>query len=180
MPPFPYKRIVIIGTTSAGKTTLAEQLSKKLGLDFIELDALHWEANWTEASNNIFRARVDNAVRSEKWVVAGNYHVARDLIWPKADAAIWLDYPFHIIFARLWNRTWMRWWYQEKLWNDNVERLWVHFKFWSDDSLFKWLFKTYWRRKREYPILLSQPEHLHLKLIQFKHPRETDKWLETL
>jgi adenylate kinase family enzyme len=177
---FPYKRIIVIGTTSAGKTTLADRLSKRLGLDFIELDALHWEPNWQEATSDVFRTRVENAVQSAGWVVAGNYHVARDLIWPLADAAIWLDYPFHIIFGRLWNRTWRRWWHQEELWNGNVERLWVHFKLWSDDSLFKWLFKTYWRRKRDYPQLLSLPEYCHIYLIRFMHPTETDAWFESL
>lgn len=46
---FPYRRIVIIGTTSSGKSTLAEKLAQTLGLDFIELDALHWEPDWVAA-----------------------------------------------------------------------------------------------------------------------------------
>ncbi|MCJ7434238.1 MAG: hypothetical protein MUO77_12195 [Anaerolineales bacterium] len=50
---FPYQRLIIIGTTSSGKSTLAERLSKKLNLDFIELDALHWEASWVEAPDDI-------------------------------------------------------------------------------------------------------------------------------
>jgi hypothetical protein len=56
-------------------------------------------------------------------------------------------------------------------------KIWWHFKLWSEESLFHWLFKTYWRRKREIPLLLSQPENSHLKLIHFKHPRETEVWL---
>ena len=62
----------------------------------------------------------------------------------------------------------------------NREPLWTHFKLWSTESLYHWLFKTYWRKKREFPAVLSQPEHQHLKLIRFQHPRETDAWLETL
>jgi adenylate kinase family enzyme len=76
---FPYQRIVVVGTTSSGKSTLAKALAEKIGADFIELDALHWEPNWTEAPNDVFRERVDKATKSTSWVAAGNYNLARDL-----------------------------------------------------------------------------------------------------
>jgi len=177
---FSYKRLVVIGVTSSGKSTLAENLAKRFALDFIELDALHWEPNWHEAPLDVFRARVENAMKSEKWVVAGNYHVVRDLIWNKAEAVIWLDYPFLTVLWQLTRRTFISWWTQELLWGTNREPLLVHFKLWSQDSLFHWLFKTYWRRKREIPMLLSQPENGHLQLMRLKHPKETQKWLEGL
>jgi adenylate kinase family enzyme len=178
---FPYRRIVVIGTTSSGKSTLAEQLAKRLDMAFIELDALHWEPNWQEAPLEIFRARVEKALRqAERWAVAGNYHIVRDMVWPRAEVVIWLDYSLWRIFWQLTRRTFARWWSQELLWGTNRENLWMHFKLWSQDSLFHWLFKTYWRRKREFPILLSQPEHQHLKLIRFTHPKETEVWLERL
>jgi adenylate kinase family enzyme len=181
MSSFPYRRVVVIGTTSSGKSTLAAQLAERLAMDFIDLDALHWEPNWQEAPLEVFRARVEKALRqAERWVVAGNYHVARDLVWPKAEAVIWLDYSFWRIFWQLTRRTFSRWWTQELLWGTNREPLLVHLKFWSKESLYSWLFKTYWRRKREYPMLLSLPEHMHLKLIRFKHPKETEEWLERL
>jgi len=176
----PYKRIVIIGTTSSGKSTLAKVLSDKFNYDFIELDALHWEPNWKEAELSVFRERVEKAVSAEAWVVAGNYSKARDLVWSKAEAVIWLDYPFPIVFWRLLTRTIRRGWMQEELWNGNREKFWWHLKLWSEESLFHWLFKTYWRRKRETPKLLSQPENRHLKLIQFKGPREAEEWLTPL
>ena len=88
MSSFSYKRIVVIGTTSAGKSTLAEQLARRLDANFIELDALHWEADWAEASLEVFRERVEVATKAERWIVAGNYHVVRDLIWPKAEAVM--------------------------------------------------------------------------------------------
>jgi adenylate kinase family enzyme len=175
-----YNRIIVIGTTSSGKSTLAERIAKRLDMDFIELDALHWEPGWQEAPLEVFRVRVETAIKAERWIVAGNYHVVRDLIWPKAEAVIWLDYSLLRIFWQLTCHTFKRWWTQEPLWGTNRERLWVHFKLWSQESLFHWLFKTYWRRKRETPELLALPEHRHLKLIRFKHPRESQKWLKTI
>jgi adenylate kinase family enzyme len=185
---FPYRRIVIVGTTSSGKSTLASQLAEKINGDYIELDALHWEPNWVEAPDEVFRERVETAISSKlalseverAWVVAGNYRTVRDLVWGNAQAVIWLDYSFHIVFWRLLKRTVHRAVTQEELWNGNRERFWWHLKLWSDESLFHWLFKTYWRRKREYPILFSLPENAHLKIIHFKHPKEAEEWLNNV
>lgn len=180
MIPFPHNRLVVVGTTSSGKSTLAKRLADKLGYDFIELDALHWEPNWTEAPLEVFRGRVETATQAPAWVVAGNYRIVRDIVWSRAEAVIWLDYPFLIVLRQLTRRTFTRWWTQELLWGTNRENLWTHFKLWSEESLFHWLIKTYWRRKREIPALLSLPEHGNLRLIHFKHPNETEAWLDGL
>jgi adenylate kinase family enzyme len=177
---FPYRRLVVIGTTSSGKSTLAEQLAKCLDLAYIELDALYWEPNWKGVDDETFSARVQAATNGDGWVVAGNYSRVRNLIWPRAEAVVWLDYPLWTIFWRLTFRTFQRWWTQELLWGTNRESLWSHFKLWSDDSLFHWLFKTYWRRKREIPQLLALPEHKHLVVFHFIDPKETDDWLNSI
>jgi adenylate kinase family enzyme len=177
---FPYRRIVIVGTTSSGKSTLAKRLAEKLELDFIELDALHWEPNWTEAPDEVFRTRVERATQAEAWVVAGNYHAVRDLVWPRAEAVVWLDYPFLLVFWRLLTRTLRRAITREVLWNGNIEPFWLHFKLWSDESLFHWLFQTYWRRKREFPVLFSAPEHTHLRIVHLKSAIDTNDWLASL
>ena len=177
---FPYKKLVVIGTTGSGKSTLAEHLAVELRLDFIELDALHWEPNWVEAPVEVFRSRVERATQARAWIVAGNYHVVRDLVWPRAEAVIWLDYSLWVIFWRLWRRTWRRVFFKEELWNGNREHLWTQLKLWSDESLFHWLFKTYWRRKREHPQLFAMPEHSHLHVMHFKSVKDTQAWLATL
>ncbi len=177
---FPYHRIVVVGTTSSGKSTLASQLAKKIGADFIELDALHWEPNWVEAPDDVLRQRVEKATSAKSWVVAGNYSVVRDFIWKRAEMIIWLDYPFHIVFWRMLTRTIRRSVFQEELWNGNRENFWTHLKLWSEESLFHWLFKTYWRRKREYPKLFLLPEFSHLKIIHHKNPAETKIWILNL
>jgi adenylate kinase family enzyme len=173
---FPYKRLVVVGVTSSGKSTLAETLARRFDLNHIELDALHWEPNWQSAPLEIFRERVQKATQAEHWIVSGNYHIVRDLIWPKAEAILWLDYSLGRVLWQLTRRNLKRWWTQELLWGTNREPLWTHFKLWSEESLYHWLFKTYWRRKREYPRLVSQPEHQHLKLIRFRDPKETERW----
>jgi adenylate kinase family enzyme len=180
MPSFPYQRVVVVGVTSSGKSTLAERLARRFDLSYIELDALHWEPNWQVAPLKVFRTRVEKATKTKEWIAAGNYHVVRDLLWPQAEAVIWLDYSLGRVLGQLTRRSLRRWWTRELLWGTNYEPIWTHLKLWSTDSLYHWLFKTYWRRKREYLRLLSQPEHQHLKLIRFTRPSETEDWLRRL
>jgi adenylate kinase family enzyme len=172
--------VVVVGVTSSGKSTLAEELAKRFNLNYIELDALNWEPNWQAAPLGVFRARVEKVTQAQRWIVAGNYHIVRDLIWPRAEAILWLDYSLLTVLGRITRRSFTRWWTQELLWGTNREPLWTHFKLWSTESLYHWLFKTYWRRKREFPELLALPEHRHLTLIRFRDPGETSEWLERL
>ena len=174
---FSFQRIVVIGVTGSGKTTLAANIAHQLGVPHIELDALHWEPNWKHVSNDEFRSRVAEASSAPAWVADGNYSVCRDILWNRAQALIWLDYPLWTVFWRLWRRTWQRWWRRDLLWGINREPLLAHFKFWSDESLFRWLFKTYWRRKRQYPVLFTSPEYTRLKVIHLHSPEQAQAWL---
>ncbi len=175
---FPYKRAVVVGVTSAGKSTLAERLARRFELKYIELDALYWGPNWQPLPLDVFRACVEKATQAEKWIAAGNYHMVRDLLWSKAEAIIWLDYSIWRVLRQLTQRSFKRWWTRELLWGTNREPLWNHFKLWSKESLYNWLFQSYWRFKRRYTRLTSQPEYQHLKLIRFRHPGEVEKWLQ--
>jgi adenylate kinase family enzyme len=178
--PFPYRRLIVVGVTGSGKSTLAERLAEKLRLDYVELDALFWLPNWVGTPDEEFAAKVDAATRGERWVVAGNYSRVRSIMWPRAQAIIWIDYPLATVFWQLLKRTIRRTWKRELLWNTNTERFLPHLKLWSDESLFRWLFKTYWRRKREYPQLFAMPENEHLTILHFSSPDETDTWLAGL
>ncbi len=176
---FPYQRLVVIGTTGSGKSTLTEKLGQQLGLRWVDMDELHWLPDWNERPTLEFRAILDEITQGSGWVLAGNYSSVRDITWARAEAIVWLDYPFWTIFWQLWNRTWRRWWTHELLWGSNYERIWVQFKLWSpNDSIFGWLFKTYWRRKREIPMELANPAYAHLHIFHLHTPTQAKMWLE--
>lgn len=182
MPGFPYHHIAVVGPTGSGKSTLAQELAGRLGLRFVELDALYWQPGWRPAALPAFRQNVQAALASggTGWVVAGNYRMVRDILWPAADLVIWLDYPLLFVFWRLLVRTARRVVLREELWNGNRERLWEHMRLWSEDSLFHWLFKSYGMHRREYPTLFALPEYEHLDVLRFNAPRQTEAWLAGL
>ena len=98
----------------------------------------------TQAAPDVFRARVERATAGPRWIVAGNYGRVRDLLWPRADTIVWLDYGFPLVLGRLTARTVRRAATGEVLWNGNREAFWEHCRLWSEKSLFHWLVKTYW------------------------------------
>ncbi len=117
----PGPRIAVVGVTGSGKTTVAAQLAKALGFPHIELDALHWQANWTMTNLEDFRQQVTQALSGPAWVTDGNYGKVRDLIWPRANTLVWLDYPLAVVLWQLTRRTLARILHHEVLWNENRE-----------------------------------------------------------
>lgn len=60
------QRISIVGTSGSGKTTLARQISQLLDIPHVELDALHWEPNWVEVSDEVLRSQVTIALSRDR------------------------------------------------------------------------------------------------------------------
>lgn len=171
------QRIAIVGTSGSGKTTLARQLSQKIGIPHVELDALHWEPNWVEATPETFQTRVFEALSRDRWVVDGNYSKVRPLVWGRADTIVWLDYPFPVVMGQLFKRTIRRVMLQEACCNGNRETL--QQSFFSQDSILLWAFRTYDKNRRRYQALFEQPEYAHLKKVRLASPKATQSWLAT-
>jgi len=163
------QRIVVVGTTGSGKTVLARELAKRLGISHVELDALYWEPQWIEPAMDVFRARVSRAVSGEAWVVDGNYGRIRDLVWPRADTLVWLDFSLPVILRQLVQRTFQRVVSQEELWSGNRER--IRSALFSRNSLIIWALKTFRRRRSEYAELPRQPKFAHLTMVRLRSPR---------
>jgi len=169
------RRVAIVGTTGSGKTTLARRLATCLGLRHIELDALHWDPNWSEAAIDVFRDRTSRALAGDGWVVDGNYSKVRDIVWGRADTVVWLDYPLWLVLTRLLRRTVWRGVARTELWNGNRERLWPQLC--SRDSLILWALQSYPRHRAEYPRLFQRPEYQHLSAVRLRSARAAVAWL---
>lgn len=171
------RRVSVVGGSCSGKTTFARRLAEILGVPFVELDALNWEANWTMADVATFQQRTRDATAGDAWVVDGNYggRGARDIVWPKADTVVWLDLPFLVTIARMWRRTTGRIRRKEALWGGNKET--IRNTFFSRDSLFVWALTTHRRRRRNFEALMTRPEYAHVRFHRLRSGAETDRWL---
>jgi adenylate kinase family enzyme len=169
------RRVAVVGSSCSGKTTFAASLARLLQLPHIELDALHWRPGWIAAPPAEFRAAVAVATSAERWVSDGNYGAVRDLVWGRATAVIWLDYPFLTVLRRgLW-RTIRRAVLHEELYSGNRETL--RRAFLSRDSILWWVVTTHRRRRRQYAALFAGPDPGALHLLALRSPREANRFL---
>jgi adenylate kinase family enzyme len=103
----PGRRVLVIGSGGAGKSTLAARLGARLGLPVVHLDALYWRPGWVPTPPDEWRRRVATLAAGEAWVMDGNYGGTLDLRLVACDAVVFLDLPRLVCVWRV-VRRWLR------------------------------------------------------------------------
>jgi adenylate kinase family enzyme len=166
------RRVAIIASASGnGKTTLGRALAARLGVRFVELDALVHGPNWTETPDAELRALVLPILAEEGWVIDGSYSRKLGLlVLDAADTVVWLDLPIRVWLPRLVRRTGRRVAGREPLWNGNREN--VLTAVWGRESLFGYAVIQHFRKRRDYPTELAR-----FPVTRLRSAREVDRWL---
>lgn len=165
-------RIVVVGTSGAGKTTMAKSIASMLDLPCIELDSLNWAFNWQDLSKtnpDEFTQKVRDAISPDAWVSDGNYAVVRDLIWRRATHLVWLDYSRVVVMYRVIKRSITRAFDQKELWAGNKEdwRRWLR-----PSHPIRWAWSTWRDRRSRFEGLLSGAQYSHLVVLRLRTPRD--------
>lgn len=171
------ERISVVGSSGAGKTTLARALAERLALPYVELDALNWGPDWQEAAPEVFRQRVRAATAGDRWVCDGNYAIVRDIVLARADTLVSLDLAFGVVLGRTIRRSVSRAISREPIWNGNVES-WHSLL--GPKSLIWWTIRTHHGRRGRWEAWLRRPEAAHLMVVRLRSPAEVDRWLASL
>ncbi|MBN2044507.1 MAG: hypothetical protein JW757_05760 [Anaerolineales bacterium] len=174
--PAEMKRIHVIGQGGAGKTSLAAEVSARLGIPHIELDSVFWYENWQQSPPGKFESQVAEVVAGDAWVLDGNYRRARPIIWPRVETVVWLDYPLLVCLWRLFWRTIGRIINGEMLWGTNQETF--SKAFFSKESLFLYVIKGNKQRRETYTQLMADPANAGINFVRLRFPSETRRWLE--
>lgn len=172
------QRVSVSGISGSGKSTFAAALAARLGVPYIELDALNHGPGWTEATPAELHARVDAALAAapDGWVADGNYESKLgDLVVSRADTVVWLDLPLPLALARIARRTTVRIVRRTELWNGNRESL--RNAVLCRDNLFTWAVKAHRTKRRTLPTLPER--HPHLRLVRLRSRREVAQFLES-
>jgi adenylate kinase family enzyme len=170
MPP----KIAVIGTSGSGKTTVARELARRLGVPHVELDSLYHGPGWTETPVEEFRRRVAAAMDAGGWVVDGNYDSKLgDLVLERADTVVWLDVPLRVALSRVTLRTIRRIRAREELWSGNRESWRGGFFGWK--SMFVWTIRSHVRHRRARPRRLAR--YPHLRVVRLRSAREVESYL---
>ncbi len=140
---------------------------------FVELDAIHHQAGWTELDAQEFRRRVEPLVERDAWVIDGSYRGKLGyLVLERADTVVWLDLPRRVWLPRLVVRTLRRVATREELWNGNRESLRTALS--GNDSLFRYSLEHERPRRHRYPRDLAR-----FRVARLRTQREADAFLRS-
>jgi adenylate kinase family enzyme len=100
------RRILVIGSPGAGKSTLARSLAARLELPLIHLDREYFGPGWAIPAKPQWRERVARLAAQPEWVMEGNYSSTFDIRVPRATVIVWLDIPrWRCLLSVLWRVT---------------------------------------------------------------------------
>ena len=100
------QRVMIVGTSGVGKTTLAGHISEATGLPVHHLDMLAWQAGWVRRPAVAFEHDLDAVLAGERWVADGNYIKSLPERAGLADTLILIDLPLWQCLLRVFRRWW--------------------------------------------------------------------------
>ena len=168
------KVAVIASASGCGKTTVGRLLATRLGVPFVELDALNHGPGWAEATAEQLRAHVAPIVATDGWVIDGGYRgKLGDLVLEAADTVVWLDLPRREWLPRLFRRTVRRIVRREELWGGNRESFGNAFL--MRDGLLRFAWRNYGVRRATYPSELAR-----FHVVRLRSQREVDAWLASI
>jgi adenylate kinase family enzyme len=174
------RRVVVIGNSGSGKTTVARALADHLDAAYLELDSLYHQPDWTPMPEEEFRAKVAEVVSGPAWVVDGNYSVIHDVVWPRADTIVWLDLPRWQVTSQVVRRTLARGLRRQELWNGNRESLRNLLRRDRDVNIVLWSWTNHSAYRARYTRALADPVNAHLTFVRLRRRSDVATLLATL
>jgi adenylate kinase family enzyme len=166
------KRILVIGNSGTGKSTLAKRLADCLHLPFFPSDPFYWEPGWKPASADKVFQQVRNVASRELWILDGNFDEYHEFVWRQADCILWLDYSLPVILKQVIIRNFKWLLTREPVWSGN--RMTLR----RAVSGIRHAVRSYSLKKKNYPCWLAElsetPWH------RFRTQHETEAWLKGL
>jgi adenylate kinase family enzyme len=103
-------RIAIIGCGGSGKSRMARDLGRMLGIMPVHLDGLYYDQDWQPLDTEQFAALQRELVAAPRWVIDGSYASSVLIRLAPADTVIFLDMPATVCLRsiaeqRLWHRA---------------------------------------------------------------------------
>ncbi|MBB3946922.1 adenylate kinase family enzyme [Rhizobium skierniewicense] len=87
-------RIMVVGCSGGGKTTLSQGICSRKGLEYFSIDRdVRWMSEWTQRDSGEQRRILEDIVRRERWLLDGSGPSTFELRLPRTDVVIWMRLP---------------------------------------------------------------------------------------
>ncbi|HEX6369490.1 MAG TPA: hypothetical protein VF006_11200 [Longimicrobium sp.] len=98
------RKVLVIGSSGAGKSVFAARLAERTGLPLIHLDAIYWKPGWVRTPKEEWARTVDALLARDRWVMDGNYAGTLDRRLAACDTVVFLDVPRTVCLWRVARR----------------------------------------------------------------------------
>ena len=98
------KKILIIGSGGAGKSTMARRLHEAIGIETIHLDKVFWQPNWVETPKDEWEKTIENLLKKDSWIMDGNFGGTMETRFAACDTVIFLDMPRTVCLWQAYKR----------------------------------------------------------------------------
>ncbi|WP_195574561.1 DNA topology modulation protein [Paenibacillus sp. 1001270B_150601_E10] len=163
-------KLIVIGSSGAGKSTFSRQLGELLQIPIYHLDLYFWQPGWVQTPHDEWVEFNQQLVQKEEWIIDGYYGRTLDIRLQAADVIVFFDLSPWVTTYRVIKR---RIQYHGKTRPDLNEG--------CPESL-DWPFiKLGWnyRRDKRPSIMNKLSEHSdHAKIVIIKSPKEAKSFLD--
>ena len=87
------RRVLVIGSGGAGKSTFAKRLGQLLDIEVKHLDRFYWQPGWKEPSKEEWLQSVTELTGGDSWIMDGNYGGTLEFRLQHCDTIVFLDMP---------------------------------------------------------------------------------------
>ena len=166
------RKVLVIGSGGAGKTTLAKRLGARLNIELIHLDSIYWNPGWVETPKAEWLKMVEELIKREAWIMDGNYSGTLDLRIRACDTVIFLDVSRLVCLWRVGKRLLLNWnRNRSDMANECRERFNLEFMLWI------WGYPT---RTRPKVLAMLSENSQSKKLVVLRSQRAVEEFLSGL
>ena len=161
---FDYKRIIVIGCSGGGKSTFSKKLAELTGLPLYHLDNIYWQPDTSHLERPEFIKRQKEIMKTERWIIDGNYGKTIKYRVKECDLAFFFDIPAEVCIEGVLSR------------DRNREDIACELE--PNEELLDFI-KNY-RKKSRPKIIRLFKNHPEVRLITFVSREEADGYIEKL
>lgn len=161
------RKVIVIGSSGAGKSTFARKLRDKTGLPLYYLDMLWHKPDRTTVTREEFDAKLEKLLKQDQWILDGNFQRTLETRLMACDTVFLLDYPLEVCLVSVENRIGQK--------RDDMP--WIETEF--DPEFRQWIVNFQQKQLPQIYELLEK--YLRQKdIVIFKSRQEADDYLDGL